>query len=218
MLRTELRPMGRRSARTPRPCVRALVTCLTLSVAGVAPALDLGAIEARSHLYEPLSARIALRDVGRGELDGLNVTLGTPAQFELAGVPRENVLKLLEFEVVEQDDGGSHVRVWTREPIIESALTFLVSAEWGRGRAIRGYKLKLSAADAGVSEPPATEPAPAQEAAVLTAGSVESEPVAKSEPEPASPPRSESLDTTRIHVRARAHERHSLVDCIPHAA
>ena len=166
-----------------------------LSVAGVAPALDLGAIEARSHLYEPLSARIALHDVGRGELEGLNVTLGTPAQFELAGVPRENVLKLLEFEVVEQDDGGSHVRVWTREPIIESALTFLVSAEWGRGRAIRGYELKISAADAGVAQPPATEPAPAQEAAVLAAGSVESEPVAKSEPEPASPPRSESLDT-----------------------
>ena len=168
-----------------------------LSVAGVAPALDLGAIEAQSHLYEPLSARIALHDVGRGELEGLNVTLGTPAQFELAGVPRENVLKLLEFEVVEQDDGGSHVRVWTREPIIESALTFLVSAEWGRGRAIRGYKLKLSAAGAGaaVAEPPATEPASAQEDAVLAAGSVDSEPAAKSEPEPASPPPSESLDT-----------------------
>ena len=163
-----------------------------LSVAGVVPALDLGAIEAQSHLYEPLSARIALHDVGRGELKGLNVTLGTPAQFELAGVPRENVLKLLEFEVAEQDDGGSHVRVWTREPIIESVLTFLVSAEWGRGRAIRGYKLKLSAAIAGAAQPPATEPPPAQEVAVLAEGSVESEPAAESEPETASPPRSES--------------------------
>lgn len=172
----------------------ALCTVGLLPAPRAAFALELGAIEARSLLYEPLNARIALHDAGSGDRRGLTVTLGTPAQFELAGVAREDVLKLLRFDVVEESDGGAHVRVWTGEPIIEPSLTFLVSAEWARGRTIRGYHLTLEAGAAGVASPLAEAPAPTSGG--TGASSVEREPAP-----PATGEQSETGGTTYGPVR-----------------
>ena len=124
----------------------ACLVCLLVIAPRLADALDLGPIEARSALYEPLDARIGIDGVKGGDLDGLKVVLGSPAQFELAGVARLQHLELLEFTLVRQDDGGGYIRVWTDEPIIEPSLTFLVDVDWPRGRAVRGYKLHLPAA------------------------------------------------------------------------
>ena len=124
----------------------ACLVCLLVIAPRLAAALDLGPIEARSALYEPLDARIGIDGIQSGDLDGLKVALGSPAQFELAGVARLQHLDLLEFTLVEQDDGGGYIRVWTDEPIIEPSLTFLIDVDWPRGRAVRGYKLHLSAA------------------------------------------------------------------------
>ena len=125
------------------------MVCLMLFASRVALALEVGVMEALSLRYQPLDARIALSDVQAGDLEGMRVTLGSPAQFELAGLARPNYLKLLEFDVVEQDDGRSHIRVSTKEPIIEPSLSFLVNVEWPRGRIVRGYNLRLTAAAAG---------------------------------------------------------------------
>ena len=76
--------------------------------------------------------------------------LGSPAQFELAGVPRLQHLNLLEFVVVGQD-GGAYIHVRTDEPIIEPSLTFLIDVDWPRGRTVRGYRLRLSQAAAGAA-------------------------------------------------------------------
>ncbi len=76
--------------------------------------------------------------------------LGSPAQFELAGVPRLRHLNLLEFVVVGQD-GGAYIHVRTGEPIIEPSLTFLIDVDWPRGRTVRGYRLRLSQAAAGAA-------------------------------------------------------------------
>ena len=123
----------------------ACLVCLLVIAPRLAAALDLGPIEARSALYEPLDARIGIDGVRSGDLDGLTVVLGSPAQFELAGVARLPHLELLEFTLVKQDDGDGYIRVWTDEPIIEPSLTFLVDVEWPRGRAVRGYKLHFPA-------------------------------------------------------------------------
>lgn len=130
----------------------------------LAVALELGPIEARSALYEPLDARIPIRDAGGGDLEGMNVMLGSPAQFELAGVARLRHLNLLEFAVV--DDGADgYIQVRTDEPIIESSLTFLIDVDWPRGRTVRGYRLRLAQGAGAVSarqdrpEAPETQPA-----------------------------------------------------------
>ena len=129
----------------------ACVVCLSMFAPGLVPALELGAIEARSALYEPLDARIDLHDIQSGDIEGLKVALGSPAQFELAGVARLQDLSLLEFTIVEQSDGRSYIHVWTDEPLIEPSLTFLVDVDWPRGRTVRGYKLHLTPAAGGAT-------------------------------------------------------------------
>ena len=129
----------------------ACVACLAMFAPGLVPALELGAIEVRSALYEPLDARIDLHDIQSGDIEGLKVALGSPAQFELAGVARLQYLSLLEFTVVEQSDGRSFIHVWTDEPLVEQSLTFLVDVDWPRGRTVRGYKLHLIPAAGGAT-------------------------------------------------------------------
>lgn len=126
-------------------------TCLPVLAPRLAPALGLGAIEARSTLHEPLEARIPLTRVRGGDLEGMRVALGTPTQFELAGVARLEVLERLRFTVVAQDGQRDYIRVWTDQPITEPALTFLVEADWPRGRTVRGYRLRLAAAVGGAA-------------------------------------------------------------------
>ena len=169
------------------------VVCLVLLASRAATALEVGVIETRSVRYEPLDARIALGDVQPGDLEGLKAMLGSPAQFELAGLARPDYLKLLEFSVVRNDDGSGHIRVSTSEPIIEGALTFLVNVEWPRGRIVRGYNLRLPSVAAGrVSETAAKEapapPAPAER----PREAVKSSQATSSPPRPASPGRSDS--------------------------
>ena len=72
--------------------------------------------------------------------------LGSPAQFELAGVARLQHLNLLRFVVVEQGGEGDYIQVRTDEPIIEPSLTFLIDVDWPRGRTVRGYRLRLTPA------------------------------------------------------------------------
>ena len=138
----------------------ACTVCLAALVPALAPALELGPIEARSALYEPLDARIPVRDARSGDLEGLNVTLGSPAQFELAGVARLQHLGLLEFVVVAEGEGG-YIHVRTAEPIIEPSLTFLIDVDWPRGRTVRGYKLHLASAAGSAAARPARRAEPA---------------------------------------------------------
>ena len=128
--------------------------CLLMLAPRPAPALVLGAIEARSVQHEPLDARILLSDVRSGDIEGLKVELGSMAQFELAGVARLPFLDRLRFTAVEQDGGGGYIRVWTKVPVPEPSLTFLVNADWPRGRTVRGYRLRLDPASASGGRAP----------------------------------------------------------------
>ena len=119
------------------------MACLLLVVPGLVHALELGPIEVRSAQHEPLNAQIPMKRVQAGDIEGLKVTLGSPAQFELAGVARLQHLDLLRFGVVGQGEGGGYIHVWTEEPIVEPSLTFLIEVDWPRGRAVRGYRLRL---------------------------------------------------------------------------
>ena len=122
------------------------IVCLLMAAPPLVLALELGPIDARSALYEPLDARIPIRGARSGDFERLNIMLGSPAQFELAGVARLQHLNLLEFVVVERGEGSGYIHVRTDEPIIEPTLTFLIDVDWPRGRTVRGYRLHLAAA------------------------------------------------------------------------
>ena len=159
--------------------MRALAVCLSC-VGILAPpaacALDLGVLEARSALYEPLDARIALHDVQAVDTGEIEVTLGSRSQFEIAGVARPFHLTRIEFSVVGQDDGHAYIQLRTQDPVIQPSLTFLINVDWPRGHAIRGYNLNLTPAARGV-----TGASAARRTAPETEGEPEARPAA---PEP----------------------------------
>ena len=146
------------------------VTCLLMFASRTVSALELGVIEARSALYEPLDARIALKDVRVGDIEGMRVTLGSRSQFEAAGVPRPFHLTLIEFAVVREGEGG-YIHLRTYDPVIEPFLSFLIDVDWPGGHAIRGYNLDLAPAARDVTGAVATprpEPERGSEALAAT--------------------------------------------------
>ncbi len=189
--------------------IAACMTCLAAFAPVLAPALELGPIEARSAQHELLDARIPVRDARSSDLEGLAVTLGSPAQFELAGVARLRHLELLEFVVVAESESDGYIQVRTTEPINEPSLTFLIDADWPSGRTVRGYKLHLMAAAGSATgttsptrraelvERPSAEP-PKVESSRVEPPSVEPPSVEPPSVEPPSvePPRVEPPETS----------------------
>ena len=159
--------------------------CMLVFAPRLASAFELGAIETRSALHEPLDARIPLRGVRNGDLEGLKVSLGSPVQFELAGVARLEHLDRLEFTVVDLSGGAGFIHVRTDEPIIEPSLTFLIDVDWPRGRAVRGYELRLASATGSAGARRSLPAAPPAEATPGTGASAST---------PASPPASSGAE------------------------
>lgn len=127
-----------------------MIRRLSLAVAlalGVAPfgvrALGLGDIQLNSALNQYLNADIKLLSANVDELDGIQVTLGSPAAFERAGIDRNYQLSYLTFKPVLLPDGSPVIRVASREPVREPFLNFIVEMNWPKGRLIREYTLLL---------------------------------------------------------------------------
>ncbi len=108
-----------------------------------AHALGLGDIQLFSALNQPLDAKIPLRALQSGDLDSLKVTLGDDAQFERAGLERPFHLSRLRFKVVAEQGDSGHLKVTTKDPVIEPFLNFLVDVSWSRGRVLREYTILL---------------------------------------------------------------------------
>lgn len=133
-----------------RRLVLALAGVLTATPAGVF-ALGLGDIQLKSALNQNINAEIELISSPGEDLDSLRVTLADAAVFERYGLDRPQVLTQLEFTVQRRPDGTAYVLVTSREPIREPFLTFLLEANWPRGRLVREYTVLL--------DPPVLAPA-----------------------------------------------------------
>lgn len=131
-------------------------------------ALGLGKIDLKSGLDQPFDARIQLLSPTRDELDSLNVALADMDAFERAGIQRPFVLSELKFEVKENDHGADYIHVYSKDPIREPYLDFLVEASWSKGRLYREYTVLLDPPlyDANahrVEQAPAPELTPTEE-------------------------------------------------------
>lgn len=130
---------------------------------GQAFALGLGKLILDSGLNEPLEARIELLSPTRAELDSLAVGLADSEAFERAGVERLFLLSSIKFELQESDSGADVIRVYSRDPIREPFLNFLVEINWSQGRLLREYTVLLDPPlyDPGMRAPAVAAPGPA---------------------------------------------------------
>lgn len=107
-------------------------------------ALGLGNIDLNSALNEPFDARIQLLSPTADELDSLKIGLADNEAFARAKVDRPFILSKLKFAIRRSpDDGPDYIRVFSKDPIREPFLNFLVEVSWSNGRLFREYTVLL---------------------------------------------------------------------------
>lgn len=159
-----------------------------------AMALGLGNIKLNSALNQPLDAEIELISASPAELDSLGIALASADAFASYGLDRPAYLLGMRFRVVRDGSGGAIVRVTTDQPVREPFVTFLIEADWARGRLLREYTVLLDPPVFMTEEPaPAPRTTPAAPATTQPAtGAVSREPSA---PPPAASPSTGSAVT-----------------------
>ncbi|MGH8604470.1 MAG: type IV pilus assembly protein FimV, partial [Gammaproteobacteria bacterium] len=106
-------------------------------------ALGLGPMQTNSSLNEPFDAKVPLVDAKVEELDTLKVGLANRAQFKRAGLDYALPLSDLRFELVQPKAGSDYIRIWSKQPVREPVLDFLLEIIWLRGRLIREFTVLL---------------------------------------------------------------------------
>lgn len=145
-----------------------LSLAITLASCGVpAWALQLGHIQVKSALDEPLVAEIPIQLANLGEARGLSVGLASPADFAKVGLSRAG-LESLHFSVITDSTGHKLVLVTSDQPVSDPYLDFLLQLNTNSGRQVREYTVLLDPviASPAPEQTPATTPeAPVEQAA-----------------------------------------------------
>jgi len=148
-----------KGARRPLTCLSAALLAL---VSSSAMALGLGDIRVLSKPGQPLLAEIPVISADPSELENLRVALASPVTFERVGLQRPaGLVSELQFELTRNAQGRAVVRVTSQTPVETPSLSFLVEADWGRGRLVREYSALVDAPASAlaVAEPEIVAPA-----------------------------------------------------------
>jgi pilus assembly protein FimV len=129
---------------------------------GHALAQDLGSVQVRSTMDQPLVAEIPLNGVS-GKTDNVHVTLASEEAFSRAGLNRGGLPVALSFVVGKNASGQPVIKVTSTAPVRDTYLDFLVEVSTDGNKVVREITMLL--------DPPGT---PAS-----TAGTTASTPAAK---------------------------------------
>ncbi len=142
--------------------MRKLAQILAL-VAGLTPgwvyALGLGNITLNSYLNQPFDADIRLISATPADLESLQVSLASPAEFLRAGLDFSNSLRQLHFAVKSNANGQSVINVTTADDFREPFISFLVEVKWAQGRIVREYTVLVDPPVTAAAKAPAIAPA-----------------------------------------------------------
>nr|WP_019367031.1 FimV/HubP family polar landmark protein [Pseudomonas luteola] len=106
-------------------------------------AVGLGNIALQSSLYQPLSARIELVDVGELEASDFHIGLASNDEFARSGLDRTQFMSDMHFTPVIEPGGRSYIRVTSTRPVSEPYLSFLVGLELPGGRQLREFTVLI---------------------------------------------------------------------------
>lgn len=120
-----------------------------------------GEIQTESALNQPFRARVPLSEISGDQLEALRVALAPVSRFEAAGIPVNQSVLALRFEVATGADGKPELRIRTDQPMREPIVDFLIQASWPGGQLVREFTVLLDPPDyPGLSSPrPAAAPA-----------------------------------------------------------
>ena len=168
------------------------IACAALLTATALPALalQLGEIQVKSTLNQPLVAAIPLQPKNLTELEGLSVGLAPADDFARAGLQITPTDQTLQFHVVTDNNGQKLILVTSSQPITDPYLDFLIQVNTREGKQVREFVVLLN--------PVIAAPAPAVQAAPVpgapSAGAVATPPAELPppsqfpQPQPSAPP------------------------------
>ena len=122
------------------------IACAALLTATALPALalQLGEIQVKSTLNQPLVAAIPLQPKNLTELDGLTVGLAPAEDFERAGLQVTPTDQTLQFHVVTDNNGQKLILVTSTQPVTDPYLDFLVQVNTREGKQVREFVVLLN--------------------------------------------------------------------------
>jgi pilus assembly protein FimV len=146
--------------------LRIASAALLAVAAAPAWALQLGQIQVKSALNQPLVAAIPLHPKTLSELDGLTVGLASPEDFTRAGLQRTPTDQTLRFRVVSDNNGQKLILVTSTQPVSDPYLDFLLQVNTRQGKQVREFVVLLNPV---IEAPaPAVQTAPVAGAPVAT--------------------------------------------------
>jgi pilus assembly protein FimV len=130
------------SQRTNCLCAFVLAACFAFP-AGLVSALGLGEITVDSVLNQPMDGKIRLTNLGSYDANDIRVKMASLTDFERSGVDMTSFLADIEFETIQDFQGGAMIKVSSEAPVQEPYLNFVVEAYWPDGRVLREYTVLL---------------------------------------------------------------------------
>ena len=104
--------------------------------------LDLGNIELRSDLNQPLEADIFILEATPEEISNLQVELAPPETFELYGVDRPAFLSELQFQIITDNLGQEVIRILSESDVTSPSTTILLDVTWTDGELLGEYTIE----------------------------------------------------------------------------
>jgi len=127
-------------------------------------ALDLGQIQVKSALGQPLLAEIPVHPASPAELQNLTVQLASSEEFARAGIVGGRTVIPLHFAVA-NTAGGKVIRVTSSEPVDDPYLDLLLEVNSNAGRSVREFAILLDPPSAVAAAPAPVAAAPAHKTA-----------------------------------------------------
>ncbi|MDE2247522.1 MAG: fimbrial protein FimV [Xanthomonadaceae bacterium] len=130
------------------------LSMLLALVLGSSPAfaLDLGQVQVKSALGQPLLAEIPLHPADAAELKNLTVKLASGDEFQRAGIVGGRTTIPLHFAVASTAAGTKVIRITSTEAVDDPYLDLLIEVNGSAGKSVREFAILL--------DPPGTGPAP----------------------------------------------------------
>lgn len=158
-----------------------------------AMALELGQIQVKSALGQPLLAEIPVNPESPAELQNLTARLASAQDAATAGVAAGPAIPL-QFAVVDGANGKKVIRITSSAPVNDPYLDLLVEVNNGAGKSLREFTILLDPPNSAASVPATHAPAqaaakPSRHAAAATPAAVASQSTAAAPaPAPAAKP------------------------------